>query len=35
MPVGVQLVARRYNDTMLLDAAHWLIARAGVAATMA
>jgi amidase len=34
MPVGVQLVARRYDDKKLLDAAQWLIARAGVAAKM-
>ncbi|MDB5643827.1 MAG: hypothetical protein JWN07_3144 [Hyphomicrobiales bacterium] len=34
MPVGVQLIARRYDDSRLLDAAHWLIAHAGVAATM-
>ena len=34
MPVGVQLIARRYDDKKLLDAAHWLIARAGVTATM-
>jgi Asp-tRNA(Asn)/Glu-tRNA(Gln) amidotransferase A subunit family amidase len=35
MPVGVQLIARRYEDKKLLDAAQWLIARAGVAAEMA
>jgi amidase len=35
MPIGVQLIARRYEDTKLLDAAQWLIARAGVAAAMA
>ena len=35
MPVGVQLIARRYEDKKLLDAAQWLIARAGVVAEMA
>ncbi|MDB5650471.1 MAG: amidase [Hyphomicrobiales bacterium] len=30
MPVGVQMIAPRYGDHKLLDAAHWLIARAGV-----
>lgn len=34
MPVGVQLIARRYDDNKLLDAAHWLIAHAGVTAEM-
>lgn len=35
MPVGVQLIARRHDDAKLLEAAQWLIARAGVAAEMA
>jgi amidase len=35
MPVGVQLIARRYDDKRLLDAAHWLITRAGVVAMAA
>jgi Asp-tRNA(Asn)/Glu-tRNA(Gln) amidotransferase A subunit family amidase len=30
MPIGVQMIAPRYGDRKLLDAAHWLIARAGV-----
>ncbi|MBX9741426.1 MAG: amidase [Beijerinckiaceae bacterium] len=30
MPVGVQMIAPRYGDRNLLDAAHWLVARAGV-----
>ncbi len=35
MPVGVQLIAPRYADKALLDAAYWLITQAGVTATMA
>jgi amidase len=35
MPVGVQMIAARYSGRKLLDAAHWLVARAGVTGDMA
>jgi Asp-tRNA(Asn)/Glu-tRNA(Gln) amidotransferase A subunit family amidase len=30
MPVGVQVIAKRYSDRALLDVARWLVLNAGI-----